>query len=67
MLHVKDLVKQPNGKFHNVVLGHGPIDYKPIFKAATGLKHYFIEQEEYEGDPMTELHEDVEYMRKLTI
>ena len=37
-----------------------------FLRAATGLKHYFIEQEEFEGDPMTELREDVEYMRKLT-
>ena len=65
MLHVKDLVKQENGKYKNVVMGKGTIDYKPIMAAATGLKHYFIEQEEYEGDPITELREDVEYMRKL--
>ncbi len=65
MLHVKDLVKQPNDKYKNVVMGKGTIDYKPIMAAATGLKHYFIEQEEYDGDPITELHEDVEYMRKI--
>jgi sugar phosphate isomerase/epimerase len=65
MLHVKDLVKQPDGKFKNVVLGHGPIDYKAILAAATGMKHYFIEQEEYQGDWMANLKEDVEYMRKI--
>jgi sugar phosphate isomerase/epimerase len=65
LLHVKDLVKLPDGKWRNVVMGKGSIDYKPIFKAATGLKHYFIEQEEFEGDPMTELREDVNYMKKL--
>jgi sugar phosphate isomerase/epimerase len=65
MLHVKDLVKQPNDKYKNVVMGKGTIDYKPILAAAAGLKHYFIEQEEFEGDPITELHQDVEYMRNL--
>jgi len=65
LLHVKDLVKQPDGKYKNVVMGHGPIDYKPIMKAATGLKHYFIEQEEFQGDPFANLREDVEYMRKI--
>lgn len=65
LLHVKDLVKQPDGKFKNVVMGRGPIDYKPIMRAATGLKHYFIEQEEFQGDPMSDLREDVEYMRKI--
>jgi sugar phosphate isomerase/epimerase len=67
LLHVKDLVKLPDGKWRNVVMGKGSIDYKPIFQAATGLKHYFIEQEEFEGDPMTELREDADYMRKLDL
>jgi sugar phosphate isomerase/epimerase len=67
LLHVKDLVKLPDGKWRNVVMGKGGIDYKPIFQAATGLKHYFIEQEEFEGDPMTELREDADFMRKLDI
>ncbi len=67
LLHVKDMVKQPDGKWRNVVMGKGTIDYRPIFRAATGLKHYFIEQEEFEGDPMTELHEDADYMKKLDV
>ena len=67
MLHVKDMVKQPDGKLRNVVMGKGFIDYKPIFRAATGLKHYFIEQEEFEGDPIKELREDAEFMRKLDV
>ena len=66
LLHVKDFVKQADGKYKNVVMGKGAIDYKPILAAATGVKHYFIEQEEFQGDPMTDLREDVEYMRKLT-
>lgn len=65
LLHVKDLVREGNGRFKNVVMGHGFIDYKPIIQAATGLKHYFIEQEEFEGDPITELRGDVEYMKKV--
>lgn len=67
LMHVKDMVKQPDGKLRNVVMGRGSIDYKPIFRAATGLKHYFIEQEEFEADPMTELREDADYMRKLDV
>src|SRR5579863_5362815 len=58
LLHVKDMVKQPDGKWRNVVMGKGSIDYRPIFRAATALKHYFIEQEEFEGDAITELGED---------
>lgn len=67
LMHIKDLVKLPDGKWRNVVMGKGTIDYKPILRAATGLKHYFIEQEEFEGDPMTELREDADFMRKLDV
>ena len=67
LLHVKDMVKEPDGKLRNVVMGKGFIDYKPIVRAATGLKHYVIEQEEFEGDPMAELREDADYMKKLDV
>ena len=36
-------------------------------RAATGLKHYFIEQEEFDMDPMDALRLDAEYMRKLSV
>jgi sugar phosphate isomerase/epimerase len=65
MLHVKDMIKGTDGKWRNVVMGKGTIDYKPILRAATGMKHYFIEQEEFEGDPIVELREDADYMKKL--
>jgi sugar phosphate isomerase/epimerase len=67
MLHVKDLVKDPDGKWKNVVMGKGTIDYHPIFKAATGMKYYFIEQEEFTGDPLTELQEDAAFMKKFRV
>ncbi|HUN83237.1 MAG TPA: TIM barrel protein [Terracidiphilus sp.] len=67
LMHVKDMVRDPDNEYHSVVLGHGVIDYGPIMRAATGLKYYFIEQEEFAGDPMTELREDAAYMRKLSV
>ena len=67
LFHIKDLVKGPDGKYRDVVMGKGTIDYRPIFRAATGMKHYFIEQEEFTGDPMTELREDADYMKKLDV
>lgn len=67
LFHIKDLVKQPDGKWLNVAMGKGSINYKPILRAATGLKHYFIEQEEFQEDPMTELREDADFMKKLDI
>ncbi len=67
LMHVKDMARETDGKFHSVVMGQGVANYHNIMKAATGLKHYFIEQEEFAGDPMTELREDAEYMRKLDV
>ncbi len=66
LLHVKDLVKQPDGKWKPVLMGKGMIDYHPIFKAATGLKQYFIEQEEYTFNPIEDLRLDAEYMKNFS-
>jgi sugar phosphate isomerase/epimerase len=65
LFHVKDLVKGPDGKFKNVILGKGTIDYRPIFRAATGMKHCFIEQEEYTFNPIEDLKQDGEFLEKL--
>ncbi len=67
LLHVKDMARDADGKFHSVVMGTGVAHYAEILRAATGLKHYFIEQEEFVGDPMTELREDADYMHRLDI
>jgi len=67
LMHVKDVAKVAEGKFHSAVLGSGKMDYGPIMRAATGLKQYFIEQEEFEMDPMEELRIEAEYMRKLNV
>jgi len=67
LFHVKDLVKGPDGKYKNVIMGKGSIDYKPIFKAGTGVKQYFIEQEEYTFNPIEDLKQDAEFMRKLDV
>lgn len=66
LMHIKDLVKQPDGKWKPVLMGKGSIDYKPIFKAATGLKQYFIEQEEYTYNPIEDLRRDAQFMRKFS-
>jgi sugar phosphate isomerase/epimerase len=67
LLHVKDMVRGVDGTFHSTVMGHGVVDYRPILRAATGLKHYFIEQEEFDMDTMEALRLDAEYMRKLSV
>jgi len=48
MIHVKDFLPAAHGTSHaGAELGHGMIDYTPIFAAAekAGLRHYFAEQE----------------------
>lgn len=67
LLHIKDVEKGPNGQFHSSVLGRGKVDYVPILRAATGLKHYFVEQEEFDIDPIEAIRLDAEYMRKLNV
>jgi len=67
LLHVKDMVKGATGQMHSTVMGRGVVDYRPILRAATGLKHYFIEQEEFDMDTMEALRLDAEYMRKLDV
>jgi sugar phosphate isomerase/epimerase len=63
-LHVKDMILVPGSKEPKLpVMGKGNIDYKPILRAATHLKYYFVEQEAFEGDPMKELREDADYMK----
>jgi sugar phosphate isomerase/epimerase len=65
LLHVKDMVKGANGEFHSTVMGRGVVDYKPILHAATAMKHAFIEQEEFDIDPIEAIRLDAESLRKL--
>jgi sugar phosphate isomerase/epimerase len=67
LMHAKDVARGADGKFHSAALGQGKMDYGPIMKAATGLKQYFVEQEEFDTDPMVELKNEAEYMRKLKV
>lgn len=67
LLHVKDIVREADGKVETPVMGKGGMDYKPILRAATGLKYYFVEQEYYDFDPFQELKQDAEYMRRLSV
>ncbi|MGO9323801.1 MAG: sugar phosphate isomerase/epimerase family protein [Terracidiphilus sp.] len=67
LMHVKDMIPGANGQMHSIEMGRGKIDYRPILRAATGLKQYFIEQEEFDIDPMQALRIDAEYMRNLRV
>jgi sugar phosphate isomerase/epimerase len=67
LLHIKDVEHDANGKERSHVLGTGKIDYAPVMRAATGLKQYFVEQEEFDGDPIEEIRQDADYMKKLNV
>lgn len=67
LMHVKDMIRQPDGKELMTALGKGSIDYAPIMRAATGLKYYFVEQEQFDMEPIEELRVNAEYMRKLNV
>jgi sugar phosphate isomerase/epimerase len=67
MLHVKCMSRGNDGQYHSVVMGRGFPDYHPIFALATGLKHYFVEQEEFTSDPMGELRLDADFMKRFQL
>jgi sugar phosphate isomerase/epimerase len=68
MLHVKDFKMSPGvtaaAPPPSTELGHGTIDYRPIFEAAekAHIEHAFVEQEEFDMPPMEALKIDADYM-----
>jgi len=67
ILRVKDRLKGANGEFHSPAAGCRAVDYQPVQRAATGLKHAFIEPEEFDIDPIEAIHLDAQYLRKVEI
>ena len=64
LLHVKDMIGK--GEQHkSTILGRGEVDYAPILAAARNVRHYFYEQEEFDGAPMDALKASAEYLRKF--
>jgi len=74
LLHIKDRkpgygtstdVDDKPGPFTEV--GHGIIDWKPIFAASTaGVKHYFVEQDFCDRPPIESARISYEYLSKLS-
>ena len=64
--HLKDmdLVKK-----HSVEFGKGGLDITKMFANAklSGMKYFFVEQEEYSSNPLESMKENMEYLRKLKI
>jgi sugar phosphate isomerase/epimerase len=71
MLHVKDFkitgATTASAPPPSTEMGHGTIDYHPIFEAAkkAHIEHAFVEQEEFDMPPMEALKINAEYVRKF--
>ncbi|MGA8621338.1 MAG: sugar phosphate isomerase/epimerase [Candidatus Sulfotelmatobacter sp.] len=73
MLHVKDFKMTPSvtpsAPPPSTELGHGTIDYHPIFESAkkANIKHAFVEQEQFDMPAMEALKIDADYMKALKV
>jgi sugar phosphate isomerase/epimerase len=71
MIHVKDFLPRASGDtdMRGAELGHGTVDYKPIFAAGAkaGLQHYFVEQEGpfARMSPVEAAQVDYDYLRAI--
>jgi sugar phosphate isomerase/epimerase len=71
MIHVKDFLPRANGDtdMKGAELGHGTVDYRPIFAAGAkaGLQHYFVEQEGpfARMSPLEAAKVDCDYLRSI--
>lgn len=65
LLHVKDMDKTPKRNFTEV--GRGVINFGEIFKEAkkSGVKHYFIEQDETAQSPFESIKISFDYLKQL--
>jgi sugar phosphate isomerase/epimerase len=62
--HLKDMDKTAK---HSTEFGKGDIDLKALLAQAkkSGMKYYFVEQEEYTLSPLAAMQYDFDYLRKL--
>ena len=73
MLHAKDFkltaASKPTDPPPSTEMGHGTINYRPIFEAAkkANIKHAFVEQEQFDIPEMEALKIDADYMRAFTV
>ncbi len=62
--HLKDMKKD---KEESTEFGKGRINITQMFQKAqkSGMKYFFVEQEEYAGDPMASVKHNIEYLKKI--
>lgn len=64
--HLKDMDLQ---KKHSTEFGKGALDIEKVFRhrEQSGLKYFFIEQEEYANNPMDSMKHNMQFIKKLKI
>jgi sugar phosphate isomerase/epimerase len=64
LVHVKDMGKVDKA---TVEVGNGSIDFVSIFKQAklAGIQHYFVEQDNCPGNPLTSVEQSLNFLKKL--
>ena len=76
LLHIKDAMpgapiatELEAGRGYFTEVGRGTIDWKRIFRAAatSGMKHYYVEQDECDGSPLDSIRTSYEYLKKLAV
>ena len=62
--HLKDMKKD---EVRSTVLGTGRLDVTKLLRSAkqSGMKYFFVEQEEYEGTPLSNMQGNIAYLKKL--
>lgn len=63
--HVKDMDKADKNR--NANIGSGSIDFKALFTKAklSGLKHFYVEQESYPGEPIDSVEASAKYLKTI--
>lgn len=69
LVHIKDIVKDDNGKVKQKDLGQGTMDFANLLKTAkkVGIKYYIVEQEEYPVSSLESMKVDADWMRNFSI
>lgn len=69
LVHIKDIVKDDNGKVKQKDLGQGTMDFANLLKTAkkVGVKYYIVEQEEYPVSSLESMKVDADWMRNFSI
>lgn len=69
LVHIKDMVKDNNGKVTQKDLGLGSVDFATILKTAkkVGVKYYIVEQEQYPSSSIESMQVDADWMKKISL